>query len=405
MDSSARDHKNEDNPGAMARILIIAYSNYVRDGRVKRHAEALAARGDEVDVICLGSPELRPSNKVYPIGIDIPRYRGTSRAAYIRSYVRFFLQARSIAIRRSIASRYDAAIVCSIPDAMVLSALPLRRRGARVILDIHDTMPELYREKFSGRKGRIGAGALLLEERASAFLADRVLAVHELHRERLALAGVPRDKIRVVLNSPDPRIFSPLARMPGGAPQQFTIVCHGTITKRLGLDIAMGAVELLRARIPDLQLIVIGPGEYLDEAKALVAAMNLQKNVSFRPAVLIEDLPVALAQADVGLIPNRASAATHLMLPVKLMEYAALGIPVIASNLRTIEHYFGNGAVRLFEAGNPHALADAIEELYRSPGKRLEFRLRALDVVASLSWERQRLQFFDAVDSVLGRPH
>jgi glycosyltransferase involved in cell wall biosynthesis len=131
--------------------------------------------------------------------------------------------------------------------------------------------------------------------------------------------------------------------------------------------------------------------------------MNLERNVNFKPAMLIEDLPAALVQADVGLIPNRASAASHMMLPVKLMEYAALGIPIIASNLQTIEHYFGNGAVRLFEAGNPHALASAIEELYRSPGKRREFRLRALNVAASFSWEQQRLRFFDAIDSVLGR--
>src|SRR5437870_4358772 len=81
----------------MARFLIIAYTTYVRDGRVKRHAEALAERGDHVDVICLGSDELRSRNGVNLIGIQMPRYRGASRAAYIRSYLRFFAKATSTA--------------------------------------------------------------------------------------------------------------------------------------------------------------------------------------------------------------------------------------------------------------------------------------------------------------------
>ncbi len=85
----------------MARILIIAYTTYFHDGRVKRHAESLAERGDHVDVICLKGSLPGGETNVNVIGLEMPRYRGSSRSAYFRSYLRFFGLASLEAIRRS----------------------------------------------------------------------------------------------------------------------------------------------------------------------------------------------------------------------------------------------------------------------------------------------------------------
>jgi glycosyltransferase involved in cell wall biosynthesis len=383
----------------MSRVLMIAYSTYIRDGRVKRHAEALADRGDHVDVICLWSDQLRSGNGVNLIGVKVPRYRGASRAAYIRSYLLFFAHAAVLAWRSSKSKRYDVAIVCSMPDAVIVCAAPLRFFGTRLILDVHDTMPELYLDKFPGRKGALGARVLKIEERTSASIANRVLVVHEPHRQRLQAAGIPREKIRVVLNSPDPKIFSPPA-YGHRANQSFTVVCHGTITRRLGLDIALQAVGLMREKIPPLQLMVLGDGDYLEDAKNLASAMKLNDRVTFCAPVPIEKLPALLRQADIGLVPNRPSAATHLMLPVKMMEYAALGIPVIAARLRTIEYYFGEGGALFFDAGNPAALAAAIENLYLNRDRAKQFASRAMEIVEGLSWQLHRDHLFCAVDEV-----
>lgn len=393
----------------MPRFLIIAYSTYVRDGRVKRHAEALAARGDHVDVICLGGPLLRSGNGVNVIGIEMPRYRGASRAAYVRSYLYFFAKAATTSFRLSRPRPYDAAIICSMPDAMVACSLPLRLFGTRIVLDVHDTMPELYLEKFGGVTGALGARMLMLEERVSAGCADRVLAVHDLHRMRLEAAGIPVRKIRTVFNSPDPKIFpAPLngkAAVNGSASKGAettklsTIVCHGTITRRLGLDVALRAMDLLGDVA--VRLIVIGNGDYLGRVRSLAAQLRLEDRVQFVPPVPIEQLPAVLKQADVGLVPNPANPATHLMLPVKLLEYATLGIPVIAARLRTIEHYFGDGAVSVFEAGSPSALAAAIRELCLNRELAAMRASRALSVAESLGWKRQSGAFFDAIDSLL----
>jgi glycosyltransferase involved in cell wall biosynthesis len=392
----------------VARILIIAYTAYARDGRVKRHAEALTARGDRVDAICLADGHVADTHGVCVTGLQIPRYRGTSRLHYLRSYLNFFCRAAALAVRRSLKERYDIVIACTMPDMSILSALPCRLFGSKLILDIHDTMPELYLDKFGGRLGRIGAKSLMLQERFAARLADRVLAVHDLHAERLHQSGVPLRKLAVIPNSPDPRIF-PLTDALGherqvqtrAATGSFSLMCHGTISRRLGLTTGIAALALLHERFPLVRLRVIGAGDYLDELKALSRRLRVESAVGFEDPLPIQDLAATLRQADVGLLPYHASTATHLMLPVKLLEYAALGIPVICARLRTVEHYFSDQAVRFYSPGNPAQLAEAIEELYFDPALRRSLAHSAGETLTQLSWPIHSQHFCAAVDSLL----
>lgn len=379
---------------------MIAYTTYMHDGRVKRHAEALAERGDHVDVICLATDEQPITNGVNVIGLPMPRYRGASKSAYLRSYTRFFSMATQRALRMSLKERYDIVIVCTMPDAVIVCAILPKLLGSKVVLDVHDTMPELYRDKFGGARGAAGAKLLMLEERVSSWWADRVLAVHDLHRDRLEQAGVAAGKIHVVMNSPDTRIFD-LHKNGDSPPNEFTLMCHGTVTQRLGLDIAIAAVASLRAEIPELRLRVIGEGDRLAEARTLVDRLGMHNRVSFMDLVPVEKLPALLVKGDVGLVPYRPSSATHLMLPVKLLDYATLGIPVIAARLRTVEHYFGDGAVELFEPANVADLARAIRLLYNDPDLRARLVDRARCALEALNWLNQRTEYYRAIDSLL----
>jgi glycosyltransferase involved in cell wall biosynthesis len=386
----------------MARILMIAYTTYVNDARVKRHARALADRGDHIDLLCLDNPQSGLRAGVNVIGLKIRQYRGDRPASYLRSYIRFFATASKTALKLGLGRPYDVIIVCTMPDAAVLCALPLKFLGSRVLLDIHDTMPELYREKFRGRRGAFGAHVLGIVELASTWFADRVLAVHELHRLRLKRAGVKAEKIAVVLNVPDQRIFN-ASRPAVVSREEFTVVCHGTITERLGLDVAIRAMAILRPSWPQVKLLAIGAGDYLEECKSLAARLELTDTVRFHAPVALEQLPELLRPAALGLVPNRASSATHLMLPVKLLEYAALGVPVVAARLQTIEHYFSEAAVRFFEPGDPADLAAAIADLNLHPHRREQLSENAIRTMQLISWPQQRDHYYEAIDSLLER--
>ncbi|HLH77670.1 MAG TPA: glycosyltransferase family 4 protein [Candidatus Binataceae bacterium] len=383
----------------MARALMIAYTTYVHDARVKRHAQALAERGDQVDLLCLQNPQQGFDRGVNVIGLQIRRYRGSSRASYLRSYLRFFAAATIQAAVLSRRHRYDFAVVCTMPDLAVLCALPVRLMGSKLLLDVHDTMPELYRDKFGGRRGALGAKLLHLEERVSAGLADRVLAVHEPHRQRLIAAGIAAHKISVVLNVPDPRIFAPLVR-PVYERERFTIVCHGTMAPRLGVELAIEAIARLRERLPTVRLRLIGGGNYVDGLRQRVNQRGLAPWIEFHAPVPLEQLPELLNEADVGLVPNRKSSATDLMLPVKLMEYVALGIPVIAARLHTIQYYFDDQAVRFFAPGDADGLAAAIAELHARPALRQSLAERACTVLRRVNWSVQRERYYEAIDSL-----
>jgi glycosyltransferase involved in cell wall biosynthesis len=146
---------------------------------------------------------------------------------------------------------------------------------------------------------------------------------------------------------------------------------------------------------------VIGTGDYLDTIRQLVARKQLDRCVSFIDQVPVQELPRLLSEADVGLVPNRASNATHLMLPVKLLDYAALGIPAIAARLRTIERYFGDRAVRFFEPDDAGDLAAAIEELHRDRARRAELAHNARLVLERIGWPVQRAEYYRAIDALL----
>jgi glycosyltransferase involved in cell wall biosynthesis len=77
----------------------------------------------------------------------------------------------------------------------------------------------------------------------------------------------------------------------------------------------------------------------------------------------LEILPTLLKEMDLGVIPNRKNVATDLMLPVKLLEYEAIGIPVVAARLRTIEHYFSEDMMSYFEPEIVKSMASAILDL------------------------------------------
>jgi glycosyltransferase involved in cell wall biosynthesis len=282
-----------------------------------------------------------------------------------------------------------------------VSGLIPKFTGTGLILDVHDTMPELYLEKFPGAFGEMGAAALRLEERVSARMADLVFAVHDLHAARLEACGIPREKIVVILNTADPRLFQPL-----GCPKQnnngdFTVVTHGTINRRLGLDTALEAINLVRNRIPTIKFRIIGPGEHRENVRRHARRLNLDGIVQFEDAVPLEALGETLRGASLGLVPNHATAATELMLPVKLLEYVSLGIPVIASSLKTIRHYFPADAVHYFQPANAQSLAESLAHLYLHPEERSRLASRAGEAAKGICWENQRQTLCRTIDQLI----
>lgn len=387
------------------RICMVAYTHYDTDARPRRAAEALVARGDEVEFVALAdgdTPRKRAVGGVRVLELGVQRYRGDAGLRYGSSYIRFFLRALAIVSRRHFARRYDVVYIHTMPDFMVFSALPSRLFGARVVLDIHDTMPELFQSKFGLGEANVWVRGLRLVERASCAFADRVICVHDAHRVLLERRATLAPKLTVVMNLPDPSVFGPrlAVETEHGNPEVSRVVYHGTISRRLGPDLAVDAFQAIAPRLPGARLQLFGTGDAADELAIRIERSGVADRIEFPGRRFqVDEVPTLVRGASVGIVPNRDDPATRLMLPVKLLEYVYLGVPVVAPRLPTVRHYFDDNAVAYFEPGNAADCARVLEDVLKSPARRNAMRAASAAFCERYSWERVKCDLYAAVDA------
>ncbi len=382
------------------RIAMVAYTHLASDARVRRAALALATRGDHIDLFALA--EAGQAQPIHDGVVELPlpaaRYRGDSAWRYALSYAEFFARALVEVTRRHLKARYDVVYVHTMPDLMVLVGGVARALGAKVVLDVHDTMPELYQSKFALGARHPLIAALKASERLSCAAAHRVIAVHEPHRDLLARRGVDAAKISVVVNLPDPEVFGEPGQITeaDGAPR---LVYHGTIARRLGLDLAVRAFAEVAAEFPAARFDIYGTGDFAPEVKATIEAVGLAERVGFANVrFAVHEASRLLMGAAIGVVPNRRDTATEVMLPVKLLEYAHLGIAAIAPRLGAVQHYFSADDVTYYEPGDVRSLAQAMQQLLASPTLRAQKRARGLAFAGTHTWQRMQNELFKAVD-------
>jgi glycosyltransferase involved in cell wall biosynthesis len=374
-------------------VCMVAYSDYVFDARIRREAETLASNGFRVTCFKLRNGAARERytlNNVDVRELSVPKYQGKSRTAYLRSYVRFMVEASAACVGLLWKRDLDAVHIHNLPDFLVLAGLVPRLAGRKIVLDVHDSIPETFATKFSDASALWTL--LCLEERMSAMLAHRVICVNDPQRDTLVGRGISASKTFVSMNVPDPAIFKlgAAADHPAGDSGGFDVVYHGTMAERLGVDLIIRAIASLRERIPELRLHLWGRGDDLPRFQRLAGDLGAEGVVEFKPqGYPLQELPARLRPMQLGVIGNRRSLACDLMLPVKLMEYVSLGIPAVAPRLRTIEHYFSDQMVTFYEPENVQSLADSIYRLYAQPESRLRQAACADGFLTKYGWDRQ----------------
>ncbi|HLI25648.1 MAG TPA: glycosyltransferase family 4 protein [Chloroflexota bacterium] len=362
---------------ARSRLGIVGSFYYRANPGVRRMAEALAAHGYAVEVVSQTEPDAPAHETVAGVQVHRvgpPRYRGASLGRYVTTYARFFVQAAATLTRLHARAPFAAVQVFSMPEALTLAALWPRLQGTPIIYYAGDLTLDVYTSKFGARGGRAVAALLRLQERVGLGLADRVIGVHEEYRRRLLARGVPAERIWVLVNLPDDTRFAPAVReaaRAGARPDEFVLVYHGSLVRRYGVDLLVRAVARLRERIPALRLRIYGDGDLRPHLVDLVAELALADRVTLSDGyVALEAIPTLVAAADVGVAPMRRDEFTDTVLPTKLMEYLALGMPAIVSRTRTVAEYFTEREVEYCVPDSVESLANAIERLWANPARR-----------------------------------
>jgi len=385
---------------------MVAFTDYLIDTRVRREAEALVERGDGVEVICLAQKEkikLRTLKGVKLSQLPIQRYRGSNTMIYLIKYAIFFVAAFFVLSFKHLKNKYQIIQVHSMPEFMVFVAFIPKLFGAKVVLDVHDLMPELFQSKFGIAKSHWFIRFLTWMERLSVSFAHRAIAVHKPHLDVLVRHGNPADKFIVLLNLPDPRFFPRQVPAHVLNKNSLRFIYHGTISRRHGLDVALNAIAQVRQEIKELDFKIIGEGDAVPHLVDLTKELKLTDCVSFIRFVMPEELSGIILKADIGIIPILYDNFTKYMLPVKLLEYVALRIPVICSRTETMQAYFDDTMVEYFEPGDIAELADHIRILYRNPQRRESLHTNADRFNRMYNWDQQKHIYYEFIDNLISR--
>jgi glycosyltransferase involved in cell wall biosynthesis len=294
-----------------------------------------------------------------------------------------------------------------MPDVLVFSALVPKLRGAKLLLDLHDPMPELMMTIFGASESSLTVRLLKWLEKHSISFADRVLTVNLACKKIFSARSCPPEKILVIMNSPDEEVFAIQkneVKTSVADLKPFVVMYHGTIVERNGLDVAVQALREVRKTGANVELWIYGKSsQFLDVVMKEVAASGLESAVRYLGKRSAEGIAQAIKECDLGVIPNRRSAFAEINTPTRIFEYLSLGKPVIAPRVPGITDYFKEEDLVFFELGNAHDLAQKIEYVYGNPLKVKEITARGQRVHRNNDWPRQRQELLGLIEHLCAK--
>ena len=385
------------------RVCMLAYTFYENDGRVIRYAEALAASGADVDAIVLrrdGYEREEVVNGVRVLRIQAREKNERGKLTYFVRVMRFFFRSMFEITRRHAQAPYDVIHAHSVPDFEVFAALLPKLTGAKVLLDIHDIVPEFYAAKFRVSDRSIVFAALRWVERISAAFADHVIIANDLWLEKLTARSCERHKCSALINYADPAIFNTELRE-RAEDGRFVIIYPGTLNHHQGLDIAVRAVAATLALAPGLELHIYGEGSAKEGLATLIAELDLGKSVFLHAPMPLRQIAKVMSNADLGVVPKRNDSFGGDAFSTKTLEFMALGVPLVIANTRVDKFYFNESLVRFFKAGEVEDLSRVLLDAYTDRARSRELAARALEFAARNSWAQKKHEYLALIERLV----
>lgn len=316
------------------RILIIVENQAVPfDRRVWREACSLRENGYEVTVVC---PRRKGSTKGYEVinGVRIYRHpslaEGSTPMGYLWEYGWALFWEFWYTLWIYLRHGFDVIQGCNPPDNIFLVALPFKLLGVKYIFDHHDANPELYVSKY-GKQGSLYRILVALEKLT--YRVSDVVVVTNMSYKGLAVSrgGVPSENVFVVRNGPNRETFKPVPPNPARKNgKNYLIGYVGNMSVQDGLDILLDIVQHVKnSGRRDVLFTCVGGGTELNKLKKMVEDKDLLDTVHFTGRVSDEDLLEILSTADVCVNPDRPSEMNDISTMIKIMEYMALGKPIV----------------------------------------------------------------------------
>jgi glycosyltransferase involved in cell wall biosynthesis len=375
------------------KVLIIVENLPVPfDSRVWKEASSLCQNGYEVTVL---SPRGKGYSQGHEVmdGVHIYRHpmpkEGNSPLGYVYEYacalIWEFFYVWWIYFRHG----FHVIQGCNPPDDIFLVALPFRILGIKYIFDQHDANPELYLSKY-GKTGFFYNLQVWLEKLSFRF-SDVVMSTNKSYADlAVTRGGLAPEDVFIVRNGPDLKTFKPIAPNPAlKYGKSYLIGYVGNMSIQEGLDILLDvALHLKNIGRRDVHFTCVGGGPGLTGLRKLVEDKDLQDFVNFTGRIPDQQLLEILSTADVCVNPDKPCQMNNISTMIKIMEYMALGKPIVQFDLK--EGRFSAGEASLYSDTN-NQVADFADKIlwlleHAEERKRMgEFGSRR--VQEELAWE------------------
>jgi len=390
-------------------VMLLTNNSYPHDSRVPKEAQALIDAGYRVSVI---SKRARRSPRRETIeGVRVHRFRLPGDAQTPLGYVFEFLYAAlasfALSVRILVREGYDVLHLHNPPDTLGLVAVLHKKLfRKRVVFDHHDLAAEMYHVRFEGRSNPIVHRALVAFERLCCRTADLVIATNESYRAYdIERYGVHPDRVVVVRNGPSQTFLDPVQPDQALREGVEAVVGYiGVIGYQDRLDYLLGAMRHLvfeRGRA-SVRCVIIGRGDALEAMKRLSGELGLDGHVRFTGELRGETLRSSLAASDVCVVPDPSNAYNDRSTMIKIMEYMAIGKPIVAFDLPENRISAQDAAVYV-QPNDVTAFGDAIVDLIDDPVRRREMSEFGRDRVAhELMWANSVPHLLDGYARLFG---
>jgi glycosyltransferase involved in cell wall biosynthesis len=371
------------------------------DRRVWQEATTLRDAGYQVSIIC---PTGKGYEEKYQVLEDVHIYRhnlpmeGDGPIGYLIEYSvalfwEFFLSWRVLLTRG-----FDVIHACNPPDNIFLIGAFFKLFGKKFVFDHHDINPELYIAKF-GRKGFFYK-VMIIWERLTFMTANISIATNESYRKiALERGRMQPENVTVVRSGPKLdrlRILPPVESLKNG--RKFLVGYVGVMGAQEGVDLLLQAAQRIvyELKREDVQFGLVGGGTSLNDLQALAEELRLDDFVTFTGRVPDQELLEMLNTADVCVNPDVANEMNDKSTMNKIMEYMALGKPIVQFDL-TEGRYSAQEASLYAEQNNVVDLADKIIELLDNPEARQRMGSFGRERVENeLSWDHEAPKLLEA---------
>jgi glycosyltransferase involved in cell wall biosynthesis len=391
---------------SLKRICMVVQNYYEIDPRVRREAESLVEAGYTVDVLSLRMANDRTKsfmiNGVNVFTVPLGKKRA-GKLQYILEYLSFFWWVSFALTKYSLRWHYGVVHVNTLPDFLIFAACIPKLMGAKLVLDMHEVMPEFYMSKFGVAENHWITKLLKWQEKLSIAFADHIITINVPVQALLESRGLPIGKSTIVMSSVDSQLFAQSLdsheRKRDDRP--FVFMYHGTLTAMYGLDIAICAFAIAVQRIRNAEFWIVGDGPEHANLANLADQLGVAGKVKFLGQMPQQEIPKWVAQSDAGVLAMPQDVYLDLSFSNKLPEYIVMGKPVIVSRLKTLSYYFSEQALAFFEPQNKTALAEKMIEICENMQLRAGLTMQARQEYAAIDWSVMKQRYLKVIEDLL----